>query len=427
MFTIGQGIIYLPFIAVFRAKTFWDIFIPCSWFMGFVIAPLTLVLFYLIIKKITSSNVKAFVVTLLLMFGTFCFYHWEQLNNALVKSYFALPTSQISFRLYKNFIMTGFNTMSDSPSMFLIVLIIFIGVFARPKFRILIIISALFGFACLVRIGNIFFAPVTAWLLWNLFKDKLLELKSLFVYGASAVIAFLIVFSPQLIINWMHFDSIFTFPYKLHPDANSGFEISMLYSNIFLLGKANFAIWVLGALGMFTIRDAKLRVLLILWATPTILFYLGYICSASDTTRFIISTYCALLAAFICSQVWDGLSKRELVCLIVMLALSILLVCPSDYTWVIQYPWDLQQYSWGKGVATGLNYAIPAIAALITLSFFRNRGLMLFSATFMMLYFSGSPWIFPPLFVVALAWAVWDWGKDIYLSFRTAKAPIALK
>jgi glucose dehydrogenase len=52
---------------------------------------------------------------------------------------------------------------------------------------------------------------------------------------------------------------------------------------------------------------------------------------------------------------------------------------------------------------------------------------MLFSATFMMLYFSGSPWIFPPLFVVALAWAVWDWGKDIYLSFRTAKAPIALK
>jgi hypothetical protein len=425
--SIGQAVFYLPFIAALKTASVYDIIIPYSWFSGFVMMPSTFVLFFYIVLKLTESRCKAFAATFLFAVVPLFFFHFERLDEGLIKSFFAFPASFISFRYYKSLIWTGFNAMSDVSSMFLIMLGIMLALYMKPRLRLIALVAMVFAFACLVRINNIFFAPLIGWLFWFRFRDELCNVKFLGIALITALGCFVTVFLPQLLVNHFQFGSFMTFPYVAYEKTSDGFEWAMLSTNVPLLLKANWPFFVLGLLGVFSLKQAKQRITYVLWIVPEVIFFLGYVFSKDDTTRFIFPVYGALFAACVCSQVWDGLSRREMGSLIVMLALSILLVCPSDYTWAIQYPWDLQQYSWGKGVASGLNYAIPAIAALITLSFFRNRGLMLFSATFMMLYFSGAPWIFPPLFVAALAWAVCDWGKDIYLSFRTAKAPIALK
>jgi hypothetical protein len=312
----------------------------------------------------------------------------------------------------------GFNAMSDTPSTFFILLCILLCLFMPVKIRSIAVIAFFYGFACLIRINNIFFAPLIAWLFWCRFNTQLLEWKYLVRAMFTAVGVFLAVFGWQLIINKLHFGHFFTFPYILHGGANDGFRWPFVSQGIQYLAGSNLAYWSLGVSGMFLISDRKLRVSLILWAVPVILFFFGYTFTFCDSHRFIMSSYSAILAAFVCADIWEKTTSGEKVRLIVMLAMSLLLVCPSAYLWDYQLPWNIQNYSWGIPVAHCLNYAVPAIALLILLSFYKNLRLMAFAFVFMTLYFSGNPFIFAVIFLLLLIWALLDWINDFIVQFN---------
>ena len=140
-----------------------------------------------------------------------------------------------------------------------------------------------------------------------------------------------------------------------------------------------------------------------------ILFFFGYVFTQDDTTRFIFPAYGAMFAAFASCEVWEKINRREMILLVLLLTLSLLFTCPAAYGWEIQLPWDWQMYSWGVKTARILNWTIPAIALLITLSFYRNRNLLLASLCFMLIYFPGNAYTFAALFSIILLRAIFDW------------------
>jgi hypothetical protein len=417
-FTIGLGFLYIPFILALKATQFYDIAVQFAWFAGFALMPASLAMAYLIIRKLTGSQQKGFFAALLWAVIPFFYSHFEFWDEKIFKSFFALPKDTFCFRFYRNIITMGFNAMSDTPSTFFVLLCILLCVFMPAKIRSIALIAFVYGFACLIRINNIFFAPLIAWLLWSRFNVRLLEWKYLAGALLTAGGVFLATFGWQLIINKMHFGHFFSFPYVLHGGANDGFRWPFVNQGIQYLAGSNLAYWALGAAGIFFVSDRKLRITLILWAVPIVLFFFGYTHTFCDSHRFIMSSYSAILAAFVCADVWNKTSPGEKARLIAMLSMSLLLVCPSAYLWDYQLPWDIQQWPWGIAVAHFLNYAVPAVALLITLSFYKNIRLMSFAFVFMILYFPGNPFIFAFVFVILLIWAVFQWIADFIIEFN---------
>ncbi len=417
-FTIGLGFLYIPFILALNATQFYDIAVQFAWFAGFVLMPASIVMTYLIIRKLTGSQLKGFFTALLWTVIPLFYSHFEFWDEKVFKSFFALPKDTFCFRFYRNIITMGFNAMSDTPSTFFVLLCILLCVFLPAKIRSIAIIAFVYGFACLLRINNIFFAPLIAWLFWCRFNTRLLEWNFLGKALLTAVGVFLATFGWQLIINKMHFGHFFSFPYVLHGGANDGFRWPFVSQGIQYLGGSNLAYWALGTAGIFFVSDRKLRITLILWAVPVILFFFGYTYTFCDSHRFIMSSYSAILGAFVCADIWNKTSVSEKIRLIIMLSISLLLVCPSAYLWDYQLPWDMQEWSRGINAAHFLNYAVPVIALLITLSFYKNIRLMIFALMFMILYFSGNPYIFAVGFVVMLICALFQWLEDFVVDFN---------
>jgi hypothetical protein len=417
-FTIGLGFLYIPFILALKATQFYDIAVQFAWFAGFVLMPASLAMTYVIVKKLTGSQYKGFFAALLWTVIPFFYSHFEFWDEKIFKSFFALPRDTFCFRFYRNIITMGFNAMSDTPSTFFILLCILLCLFLPVKLRSIAVIAAVYGFACLIRINNIFFAPLIAWLFWCRFNTRLLEWRYLVKALLAAVGVFMLVFGWQLVINKLHFGHFSTFPYVLHGGANDGFRWPFVSQGIQYLGGSNLAYWALGVSGMFFISDRKLRVTLILWAVPVILFFFGYTFTYCDSHRFIMSSYSAILAAFVCADIWNKTSVSEKARLIGMLAMSLLLVCPSAYLWDYQLPWDIQKYAWGISAAHTLNYLVPVVALMIVLSFRKNIRLMLFAFVFMALYFSGNPFVFAFAFVLLLVWALIYWMVDFTDQFN---------
>jgi len=416
-FTIGLGFLYIPFILALNATQFYDIAVQFAWFAGFLLMPASIVMAYLIIRKLTGSQYKGFFTALLWTVIPFFYSHLEFWDEKIIKSFFVFPEMTFCFRFYRNIITMGFNAMSDTPSTFFVLLCILLCVFMPAKIRSIAVIAFVFGFACLLRINNIFFAPLIAWLFWCRFNVRLLEWKFLVKALLTAVGVFMLTFGWQLAVNKIQFGHFFTFPYVMH-GVPTGFNWAFVNQGIRFLGASNLAYWALGTAGIFFVSDRKLRITLILWAIPVILFFFGHIYTYCDSHRFIMSSYSAMLAAFVCADIWNKTSYSEKARLIAMLSVSLLLVCPSAYLWDYQLPWDIQKYSWGIGVAHFLNYAVPVIALLITLSFYRNIRLMCFSFVFMILYFIGNPFIFAFVFVILLIWTLLQWLSDFIVEFN---------
>jgi hypothetical protein len=417
-YTIGLGFLYIPFILMLNATQFSDIAVQFAYFSGFILMPGCLVMTYVIVRKLTGSQYKGFFTALLWTVIPVFYNRLEFWDERIFKSFFALPDNRLCFRFYQNIISTGFNGMSDTASTFFILLGILLCIFLPVKIRSIALISFVYGFACLIRINNIFFSPLIAWLLWCRFKVHFLEWKYFVRALSAAIIIFLGTFGLQLIINKMHFGHYFSFPYVLHGSANAGFRWICVSQGIQYLGGSNLAYWALGVAGIFFVSGRKLQITLILWAVPIILFFFGYPYAFCDSHRFIMSSYSAVLAAFVCADVWNITTSGEKVRLIAMLSMSLLLVCPSAYFWDYQLPWNIQQWPWGIAVAHFFNYAVPAVALLITLSFHKNTRLMYFSFLFMILFFAGNPYIFAFVFVILLIWAMFLWISDIFSNFR---------
>ena len=416
-FTIGLGIWYMPFIIFLNAKTFYDIALPFATFCGFIVMPLTMIFIYFIIKKLAASRTKALVAVLFLALFPFFYHHIQDWNVHYFKSFFAFPPVHFNKCFYNIILIRGYNCMSDTSSNFLLMLSAMLILYLPARLRFVTLISFVYGFACLVRINNIFFAPLLAWLFWMRFSEKNIELKYLLKAAFIASLISLITFLPQFIINYVQFDSFSTFPYVMHNvEVSRGFKWSMLDTGITFMGGANFAIWAAGLSGMLFIRDRKLRNTLILWAVPVILFFFGYPFVFCDARRFILSSFGAMFAAFVCVEVWGDMSLKKRIASFVIIGTGLLFFTPARYVDTGQLPFSLQHYTWGVTLIMVVSILTPLATIALVWYLHQQERAMFFVICFGILYYAGSVYLLAAVMVLVLLWALYDWGVEIYKS-----------
>jgi len=275
--TIGHGFWYLPFMLAAGAREFYDIAIPFAWFAGFIVLPAAMSLAFMTVRKLTSSTGLAFAAIMLWVVVPFFYQHTEAPDAHLFQSFFALPAFNQCFRFYTSLIKYGYNAMSDVPSTFLIMACLFLALYLKPGLRGIAAVMAVLGFACLCRINNIFFAPVLAWIFWDRHREQFKDWKNLLIGVTVAAAAFLAIFSPQLIVNYIQDGDPLRFPYIRHSaDVYSGFQPKFILYSLQYLVCNNFAVMVMAVSGLFFISDRRLRIILSLWALPVIVFFFGY-------------------------------------------------------------------------------------------------------------------------------------------------------
>ncbi|MBS1371713.1 MAG: hypothetical protein HPZ91_17345 [Lentisphaeria bacterium] len=319
-FTAGTGLLYLPFILATGAESYYGIAVPFSYFSGFVLAPGALVLGFLILRRLGLSNLRAALPMLAWAAWPFFHFHVELWNRNIFQSVFLMPGGS-PWNFYGTLINAGFNAMSDTPSLCAVLGSIALALYMPPKRRFVLLLGLLFGFACLLRINNIFFAPLLAWIAAGKFPEALRSPKQLCGLLPPAAAGFLAVFGFQLWINFHQFGNPLTFGYVLHyPELAEGLRPANGFTlrtflegrNIRFLAGANHAAWTLGITGLLLLRDPKLRTAFTLWAVPVIWFFFGYSHTFCDARRFVAGAFPAMLAAFAALECWGAMSRREL-------------------------------------------------------------------------------------------------------------------
>ena len=416
-YTIGLGFWYMPFIICLKAARFYDIALQFAAFCGFIVMPSTMILVYFIIKKNTFSRTKALLSVLFLALFPFFYHYIQDWNVYCFKSFCAFPPEFFHNRFYNMILIRGYNCMSDTPSNFLVILSVMLVLYLPAKIRFVVLISLIYAFACLVRINNIFFAPLIAWLFWTRFTEKTVDIKYLVQVMIIAVCTFLIAFSPQLIINHVQLGSFATSPYILHKNGSvKGFNWLMLYKGINFMGGANFAIWVTGLSGMLFIKDRKLRNTLVLWGIPVILFFFGYQRIGADARRFILSSFGAMFAAFVCVEVWDEMNLKQKIASFIIIGTGLLFVTPSGYTYTAYLPFDLQHYKWGAEFIMTMSILAPLSTIALAWYLRKQKRAMFFIICFGILYYAGSLYLLAVVMTSVFIRALYDWGVEIYKS-----------
>ena len=308
-FTVGQALWYIPFMLIMRTRDYFDLVIPFSCFSALVLSPLALGFLLIFFRKLSGSLGAAFSATVILALLPF-FFHWTLLNDANVTtSFFALPGAGGTFLNYNTLIFCGFNTMSDTPAFFLLALILMLSSVMPCRWYSAALIGFLFGFALLVRINCIFYAPAIA-LIYALCQEKWYSKQAWIQYGTAVIVAVL-CFAPQLYLNYRQFGGIFTFPYVMHPNRSAeGFAWDCLAGNIPYLIRANYALFWGMAVALLANRERRIRCFCGIWVIPTLLFFFGYTCTTYDAVRFILPVYGVIIFAATSLAFWKNGEKR---------------------------------------------------------------------------------------------------------------------
>lgn len=419
-FTIGLGLWYIPFIIWLQAAEFYDIALQFANFCGFVIMPATMVFIYFIIRKISSSRVKALIAVVLLALFPFFYHYLQDWSIHYFTAFCTFPSCSFDMRFYNMILIRGYNCMSDTPSVFLVMLCVMLVLYLPAKIRFAALVSFIFGFSCLVRMNNLLFSPLLGWLFWNRFTEKKFEVKYLVKAAAVSLAAFIIGFLPQLIINHLQHGAFHITPYHEYESSN-GVKWSMLSTGIPFVAGANYAILASGLSGMLFIRDRKLRNTLVLWGIPTLLFFFGYPYIGSDARRFILSSFGAMFAAFVCTEVWAEMKLKTGIAAFLIIISGLLLVTPSGYGYTGQLPFNLQNYSWGVYFISGMTVLAPLAAVVLAWRLRRQSRPMLFVLCFAVLYYAGWVYLFPAVMVLILLWSLYDWSHEILEKLKSAR------
>lgn len=310
-FTVGLGILYVPFILLTGAERYYDIAVVFSYFDALVIAPGALAAAFCVLKNFKLKSYCAFAAILLWAIYPFFVYHVELWDALVFKPLVALPTfSDFTpdwWRFYSVCINAGFNAMSDTPGLLAVLCTMLLAQKLPLSNRNVFLIGAAFGFCCLIRINYIFFSPILGWICLEKFssgnKWELLKLA-----GAAAG-GFLTLFIWQFLVNIHHFGNPLTFGYSLHyldfpahkrPDTGFNWSTLCELRNIRFLIGANKLLMTGGIAGLLFIRSRKIRIALTLTAVPLIFFFFGYTHTYCDARRFIMMAFPVFIAAFCC-------------------------------------------------------------------------------------------------------------------------------
>ncbi len=400
--SIGTCFVYIPFIWLYpAAKSFLDVAPQLSVFNGFVLMPLCFVMGFLIIRKVCGSEFKAFFATLLWIIIPFFYFNVQEFDREIFGALIGFPQFHFSWRLYSLHQAFGYNDLIDTSSTFFVFLTIFLALFMPPRRQLVVVVSALFGVICLVRLNNIFFAPLLAFIFWRRLNSGWKTRPQILRYIAGSLICFLVAFSVQFVFNKLHVGSFLTFPYVLVGNGTEkGFVLAMLPLHTKFLIGCSFLFFVLGVWGMIFCKDQYCRNFLILMAAPTAIFFCGHVSTGTDPIRFILSIYLPLLAAFVCAAPWRELNRIQISFLAVIFAVSIFFYQPLYFKWLILPSQIPGNYFCGI-MALGL-------CAGILLHLIHDRKFMLYAGVFMLLYYLNSPWLLLAALVILTTFAALD-------------------
>lgn len=417
-YTIGFPILMIPFLLSRGAADIYCIVEEFSVFNAFCVSTACIALVFLIVKSVSKSDAKAFIVAAILAAMPFLYYPFEAWSFDYFRAFFIPPGFIVGMRPYYLFHWTGFNALSDTPSSAFALLCILLSLRMKGGLLPLISVSALFGFACMVRVNNVMFAPLLAYLFMQSNIAQLKDAAFAWKAVAASLGGFLLLFLPQLMANAIDSGSPFSLPYLFHGgDVAKGFLLSAIPFGSKFLFLCNALYVVAGILGVMFMRDVRKRTVFALWAFPLLLFFCGYPAAGNNPVRFLLPVYGALLGAFVCCDAWPERRAGRIAALMTV-ALTFLLVVPPlgqlDKTFRTQ-PFGLMSGGTMFSLLTTLEAGIPPISLLTAFLLLRKeRRSFLFLALLSIIYCAGYA---PLLFLLALALlalSLFDFGKEAW-------------
>ncbi len=385
---------------------------------GYVVMPLCTVMLGIILYHFSASLRRTFYILCGLSLIPFVVFPYENFPLSLFSIWIDLPALFLSYKTYYTLIGSGCNALSDPASNFFVLLCILLGIFrARGTWRMMFL-SAIFAFACLIRINNIFFAPLLAFLFWEGNKDVFREKRfAVFRDAACCLAAFLIVFLIQFLVNLRDFSSPFIWPYVLHDTASQGFQLkALLEGGMTYFVKCNLLLFSFGIAAILFMKEARLRILFIFWTLPLSLFFSGYVCFAASPIRFILPVLFGLAAAIGCGEFWNAArNRRALTGAAGLLLLMILAYNPYFHVFIsarlyhsISGGAHLDAWFVIRMAALGISLAAVLFAVRRKISVPAGCWIAAFS-----LFFIGSGELLWGLSLLLLIYGVWLFCKDV--------------
>ena len=313
-YTIGVGLVYLPFMLITGAKSAFDLTQLLSTVSAVFVYPGALLLLYFTMRHYLKSTIIPLLGILSWLAASHLFFIIESSPFGGIFSpggiFHAEPGADYIYHIYA-LTLHSLSQISEPWSIFFTALSLScVRFFRRPVLRG-VLTGAVFGFACLVRINNIFFAPAILYLFLLEDGEMRRSLKHFSAVSFAACAGFLAVFGIQLVQNALNFGNPLTFPYVLHaPELYRGFRFVNLPRSAGFYFRCFAPLFGVLAAGVLTCRDAERRDFIILSAMPLIVFFCG-ITELGQNYRFLYPVYTIAATAAFCSSGWDTLNRWE--------------------------------------------------------------------------------------------------------------------
>ena len=407
-FTVGTSLFYLPFELISGTRNLTDILLPLCWTEGFLLAPLSLGLGFLIARRLTGSSRIAFAAMLLWAVLPFLCHHQPDFVHKIFQVWLGMPSTGFTYQHYINLIGCGFNAMSDTPSTCLVLLTMTALLYLPVSWKSAALSAFLFALACLFRINNILFLPVVAVLALFHRRGYFTRATLPAALGAGFA-AFLLGFLPQLLVNLHCFGNPLRFSYTNYAEGAHTYLawIFVELTSVFYLS-ANGTLWSLALLSLLLMRNRKLRLELLVWILPVTLFFFAYSHGTDDPVRFILTAIPALCLAVAASGVWNNFRLPDAACAATVVAgwfLAPLNLSAGDWSFYGENPLQmiLRRNGFGGAEVTLLLLAAAGTALLATRK--HRRAALLLGGVTLFHLFGNACWLlclFPVLLIIAL-------------------------
>ncbi len=401
-YPVGHGVLfYLPLIALTGAQEFNDISFLSSFVSGFLIAPGTLLTVFFVLRHLGMGRRTAGAAVLMWAVLPFFYHHCPDWSNRIFSALWGMPKTGMGFFHYMTLIGTGYTGMSDPLSTALVMLAILAALLPGSLPRKIWLTAGIFGIASLVRLNNIFMAPLLAFLILRQARQPGAAwwgFRPAAGYLLTGMAIYLGVVSIQLAVNRWQFGSLWTFPYVLHavdlaPGDRpvDGFTMHTLLKGINLryLLESNFAVMLAGLTALLLLPGRYQRTALALWALPMILFFGGYSHTFCDPVRFIAVAFPALLAGVAVFMAENGAGQRGTLPVTVAAVWLLLIGVPARCGGLPLPHWGIVQLMPGAALAE-IGPLLPPLA-IAGWSLHRRRGGLL-AAVWIVLLCLGMLW-----------------------------------
>jgi hypothetical protein len=408
--TIGISLYYLPFVYFADARSMYDIAPIISWLMVLLIAPAGIAFAFLFTRKITKSVWFAFAAIAGFMLLPKIYLSQEVYSFSEFSLFFTRP-DDYGFVCYQQ-ILTGFNSMRDTPSTCVMLMLMFLILKMRVGIWRYIIISALFGIACHLRINNVYFAPLIAYVFSHSDKKLLKDYPYCMKMLSYSLAAFFLVYLPQLLLNKYHNGGFFTFPNMFVNNGSShAFEFHIIPVNIPYLFNIHYLYYGVFAGSCLLIKDSYKRNLLILWVVPMTIFFCAFRIFQGQPYRYLLTVLPGTIVSLAVAAEELRMRVNKPKHLYLLLFLLLFLVFPVLPIYGLKH--DIYA---GFLLAGAKHYIAPCVCVLIMLWYWKVKewSCLWAAGIYSIIFLSSSAILLFSIIVLLLVWVFISWGREIF-------------